>query len=60
MAELYGKGWRVLGYFIWMLGAGVRLDSDARRLGTLLLLAGGALFFVGVWQSLKRPQGSSS
>ena len=35
MAELRGKGWRVLGYFIWMLGAGVVLDSEA-------LTAGGA------------------
>ena len=31
VAELHGKGWRVLGYFLWMLGAGVVLDSDARR-----------------------------
>jgi len=55
VAELHGKGWRVLGYFLWMLGAGVYLDSDARRAAAFLLSAGGALFLAGVWQSLTRP-----
>lgn len=52
MRELRGKGWRVLGYFVWMLGAGVWLDSAAHRGAALLLLAGGGLFLLGVWQSL--------
>ncbi len=56
MVELRGKGWRVLGYFVWMLGAGVVLDSDARRAGLLLLAGGAALFALGVWQSLTRPE----
>lgn len=52
VAELHGKGWRVLGYFVWMLGAGVRLDSDATGTAQALLCAGAALFALGVWQSL--------
>lgn len=52
MSELRGKGWRVLGYFIWMLGAGVVLDSQAVGAGSMLLLVGGALFLLGAVQSL--------
>lgn len=52
MRELRGKGWRVIGYFIWMLGAGVVLDSTALAVGRLLLALGAALFATGVWQSL--------
>ena len=51
MAELRGKGWRVVGYFVWMLGAGVVLDSEALVVGRLVLAVGAALFFVGVRQS---------
>ena len=47
MSEMRGKGWRVLGYFIWMLGAGVVLDSAAPGAGGALLAIGGALFAVG-------------
>jgi hypothetical protein len=54
MAELRGKGWRVLGYFIWMLGAGVVLDSDAIGMGSVLLLTGIILFGVGALQA-QRP-----
>ena len=52
MAELRGKGWRVFGYFVWMLGAGVVLDSRAAGVGLLLLASGAFLFGVGVVQSL--------
>ena len=52
MSEMRGKGWRVLGYFIWMLGAGVVLDSAAPGAGGALLAIGGALFAVGTLQSL--------
>lgn len=52
MRELAGKGWRVLGYFIWMLGVGVYLDSDASGAGAALLLIGGSMFAVGAVQSL--------
>jgi hypothetical protein len=54
MPELYGKGWRVLGYFVWMLGAGLVLESDAAALGVLLLLAGGTAFVIGVFQERQR------
>jgi membrane protein implicated in regulation of membrane protease activity len=53
MRELRGKGWRVLGYFLWMVGAGVVLDSDALGAGRLLLALGAALFATGVWQSAR-------
>lgn len=55
MAELRGKGWRVLGFFLWMEGAGVVLDSDALAVGGALLLAGAAMFGLGVWQSTRKP-----
>ena len=54
MVELHGKGWRVLGYFIWMLGAGVILDSEATRAGGAILALGAGLFFLGAAQSLRR------
>ena len=38
MRELRGKGWRVLGYFVWMLGAGVRARRPAVRQSRRLLL----------------------
>lgn len=50
MAELRGKGWRVLGYFIWMLGAGVILDSAAAGVGGTLLALGAGLFLCGALQ----------
>jgi len=52
MHELRGKGWRVLGYFVWMLGAGIILDADAPRCAALLMVVGVVLFVTGVWQSL--------
>ena len=52
MPELRGKGWRVLGYFIWMLGAGIVLDSQAIGAGGLLLAVGAGLFLIGAAQSL--------
>jgi len=56
MPELRGKGWRVLGYFVWMLGAGLLLDSDHVAAGRLLLAGGAALFALGVWQAAQRPE----
>jgi len=57
MRELRGKGWRVIGYFVWMLGAGVVLDSDNLAVGRLLLAVGAATFAAGVWQSLRGNEG---
>jgi len=48
--ELRGKGWRVFGYFLWMLGAGLVLDSDPSTVGVLLLLAGAASYLAGLAQ----------
>ncbi len=59
MAELYGKGWRVLGYFLWMLGAGVVLDGTPGFAGKLLLAFGAGLFLIGVWQSSAGGNGGS-
>ena len=49
--ELRGKGLRVIGYFVWMLGAGVVLDSNWLTIGRVLLALGAATFLFGVWQS---------
>jgi hypothetical protein len=57
MSELRGKGWRVLGYFIWMLGAGVVLDRPECSLGSLLAIAGLLIFLAGAAQSLRLPVG---
>lgn len=56
MGELRGKGWRVLGYFFWMLGAGFVLDGSSDWPGRLLLSLGGGLFALGVWQSSRPVQ----
>lgn len=52
MAELRGKGWRVFGYFVWMLGAGLVLEGDAQPLAGVILAAGCGLFVLGVLQSI--------
>jgi len=57
MRELRGKGWRVLGYFVWMLGAGVLLDSNRVAIGRLACSVGAALFAAGVWQSRRAGEG---
>jgi hypothetical protein len=59
MRELQGKGWRVLGYFVWMLGAGVYLDSDALGLAGVLMGAGAVAFLVGAVQSTADAGGES-
>jgi hypothetical protein len=43
----------VLGYFIWMLGAGVVLDSEALNAGGAMLAVGASLFALGAAQSLR-------
>lgn len=59
MRELKGKGWRVLGYFVWMLGAGVYLDSDALGPAAVLMGAGATAFFLGTVQSTPGAGGTS-
>jgi hypothetical protein len=59
MSDLRGKGWRVLGYFIWMLGAGVVLDSNAIGFGGVMLLTGFILFGIGVLHAQRpAPEGA--
>jgi hypothetical protein len=59
MPELRGKGWRVLGYFLWMLGAGIVLDGPPGTVGKLLLALGAGLFLLGAWQSRAGAGGGS-
>jgi hypothetical protein len=54
---LRGKGWRVVGYFVWMLGAGVVLDSNWLTVGRTLLAIGAAVLLYGVWQSRRAGEG---
>jgi hypothetical protein len=52
MRELHGRGWRVLGYFAWMLGAGIALDSTHAFAAAVLLAIGAGLFLLGALQAL--------
>jgi len=58
MSELRGKGWRTVGFFVWMVGAGIVLDGGTLFWGRALLLAGALFFFAGVWQSLSSGAGA--
>ena len=58
MVELHGKGWRTVGYFAWMLGAGFVLDGGSTLVARLLLLTGFVSFVTGVWQSLRGDTGA--
>lgn len=53
MTELRGKGWCVLGYLLWMLGAGIFLDAGPWWTARVLCAAGASLFAVG-WLQLRR------
>jgi len=44
-----GKAHRVVGFFLLLLGAGLVLESGARRLGLVLVLLGTALLGRGLW-----------
>ncbi|MBI4518874.1 MAG: hypothetical protein HY699_24025 [Deltaproteobacteria bacterium] len=58
MAELDAKGRRVLGYFVFMLGAGLVLDSSALWYGVLVMIAGAACFAAGV--TTRPPPGDAA
>jgi hypothetical protein len=58
MHELKGRGWRTVGYFAWMLGAGIVLDDGTLFWGRTLLLAGALFFLTGVWQSSSSEVGA--
>ncbi|HVN86202.1 MAG TPA: hypothetical protein VMW17_15305 [Candidatus Binatia bacterium] len=56
MAEpaLDGKGRRVAGFFVFMLGAGLLLESTAAWSGAILMSAGAVLFAGGVLAQPRR------
>lgn len=56
LEALRGKGWRVFGFFLWMLGTGIVLDGDAFAFGSLLLGVGMAAFLGGIVQGSRLPQ----
>lgn len=45
-----GKGARVLGYFVFQLGAGIMLDTRADVWGGLVAVCGAGLFLWGMLQ----------
>ena len=47
--ELAGKAQRVLGVFLYMVGAGLMLECAAYWIGSLLLLIGVGVFARGAW-----------
>jgi hypothetical protein len=54
MPESDGKGTRVTGFFILLLGAGVILDSAAHGLGAVIALSGAVLLGWGVVRATRR------
>jgi len=51
---LLGKGKRVVGTFLLLLGSGIVLESGAHWLGGLLMLGGGAAFIRGALEARPR------
>lgn len=54
-----GKGWRVAGFFVFLLGAGIILDSAAHGFGGLMAFAGAVLMAWGFFGGGSRPSGST-
>ena len=52
--ELAGKAKRVIGFFSFMAGSGIVLDSTALWLGGLLMLIGAVVFIWGVVEAGSR------
>ncbi len=52
--ELAGKAKRVAGFFVFMAGSGIVLDSAAVWIGGLLMLIGAAVFIWGVVEAGSR------
>ncbi len=47
--------WRPLGFFLLMLGIGLRLDSEWQALAGVLLLAGAVVAAAGLWALQRAP-----
>jgi hypothetical protein len=48
MGELDGRGRRVAGFFVFMLGAGLVLESAALWYGVAMMAIGAVLFALGM------------
>ena len=60
MPESDGKGARVTGFFVFLVGAGIILDSRAHILGLVIGLGGAALLAWGFLQASRlRRHGSN-
>jgi len=47
--------WRPLGFFLLMLGVGLRLDSEWQALAGALLIAGAVAAGAGLWALQREP-----
>jgi hypothetical protein len=56
VAELDAKGRRVLGYFVFMLGAGLVLESAALWYGVAVMTAGAVCFASGLATRPTQPR----
>ncbi len=56
MREVSGKGSRVLGTFILMVGGGLVLESDAWAVGAALMLVGAVMLSWGLLQIRGRAE----
>ncbi len=54
MDALAGKAKRVAGFFVFMVGSGIILDSTASWVGGLLMLVGAVVFIWGVAEAGSR------
>ncbi len=52
--ELAGKAKRVVGFFVFMVGSGIVLDSSAAWMGGLIMLIGALVFIWGVAEASSR------
>lgn len=59
MTELDGRGRRVTGFFVFMLGAGLVLESAALWYGVAIMVAGVVCFAWGMLSRSGRPGDAS-
>jgi len=57
--ELRGKAQRVIGFFVFMIGAGLLLETRAAWAGTSVALLGVGLFVWGVLETRPRATGAT-
>jgi hypothetical protein len=59
MSELDGRGRRVAGFFVFMLGAGLVLESPALWYGVAIMAVGATCFGWGMLSRRNRPGDAS-